>query len=163
MLAVAGIVLWTVSAEAATVRAAAGGDLQAALNAAQPGDVILLEAGAEYVGNFVLPVTSGAGFIRLRSATADTQLPGDGARISPSHLRLLPTLRSPNTMAAIHTAPFAHHWRLSYLAFAANVDGSGDIIQLGDGSKAQNSNNQIPHDLILDHVYVHGDPLLGQK
>ena len=125
--------------------------------------MILLDAGAEYVGNFVLPVTSGAGFIRVRSATADTLLPADGARISPSHLRLLPTLRSPNTMAAIRTAPFAHHWRLSYLAFAANVDGSGDVIQLGDGSSAQNSADQIPHDLILDHLYVHGDPLLGQK
>jgi hypothetical protein len=163
MLAAAGIVLWTVSAEAATIRVAAGGDLQAALDAAKPGDVILLDAGAEYVGNFVLPVTSGAGFIRVRSATADTQLPADGARISPSHLRLLPTLRSPNTMAAIRTAPFAHHWRLSYLAFAANVDGSGDVIQLGDGSSAQDSADQIPHDLILDHLYVHGDPLLGQK
>ena len=163
MLAVTWILLWTASAEAATVRVAAGGDLQAALNAAQPGDVILLDAGAEYVGNFVLPVTGGASFIRLRSATADTQLPGDGARISPSHLRLLPTLRSPNTMAAIRTAPFAHHWRLSYLAFAATIDGSGDVIQLGDGSSAQNSYAQIPHDLILDHLYVHGDPLLGQK
>lgn len=36
-----------------------GGDLQAPLNAAQPGDTILLEAGAEFVGNFVLPVKSG--------------------------------------------------------------------------------------------------------
>ena len=163
MLAAAGILLWTASAEAATVRVAAGGDLQAALDAAQPGDVILLDAGAEYVGNFVLPVTGGAGFITVRSSTADTQLPRDGARISPSNLRLLPTLRSPNTMAAIRTAPFAHHWRLSYLAFAANVDGSGDVIQLGDGSGAQNSGDQIPHDLVLDHLYIHGDPLLGQK
>ena len=35
------------SLEAATVYVAAGGDLQAALNAARPGDTILLEEGAE--------------------------------------------------------------------------------------------------------------------
>ena len=36
-----------------------GGDLQAALNAAQPGDEVVLAAGATYVGNFVLPAEGG--------------------------------------------------------------------------------------------------------
>ena len=40
---------------AATVTVPAGGDLQQALNAARPGDTILLEPGATYVGNFFLP------------------------------------------------------------------------------------------------------------
>ena len=42
-------------AGAATIDVPAGGDLQGALNAAQPGDVIALAPGATYVGNFVLP------------------------------------------------------------------------------------------------------------
>ena len=33
----------------------AGGDLQGALNAAQPGDTLVLQAGATYTGNFTLP------------------------------------------------------------------------------------------------------------
>ena len=43
-----------VAAHAATISVPAGGDLQAALDAAKPGDVITLEPGATYVGNFVL-------------------------------------------------------------------------------------------------------------
>ena len=38
-----------------TIRVAAGGDFQAALNSANPGDEIVLQAGATYTGNFVLP------------------------------------------------------------------------------------------------------------
>ncbi len=37
-----------------------GGDVQAALNAAQPGDVVSLETGATFVGSFTLPVKSGS-------------------------------------------------------------------------------------------------------
>ncbi|WP_284352799.1 ricin-type beta-trefoil lectin domain protein, partial [Roseisolibacter agri] len=41
----------------------AGGDLQAALDAAQPGDVITLANGATYAGNFVLPSKPAGGWI----------------------------------------------------------------------------------------------------
>jgi len=43
------------AARAATVNVPPGGDLQKALNAAKPGDVITLQPGATYTGNFVLP------------------------------------------------------------------------------------------------------------
>ena len=39
----------------ATIEVRAGGNLQAALDAAEPGDQIVLEAGATFVGPFVLP------------------------------------------------------------------------------------------------------------
>src|SRR5215510_3890325 len=39
----------------ATITVASGGDFQAALNAAQPGDVITLQAGATFTGPFTLP------------------------------------------------------------------------------------------------------------
>src|ERR1044072_9009219 len=41
-------------ASAATITVNAGGDLQAAINAAQPGDTILLQAGAVFTGNYKL-------------------------------------------------------------------------------------------------------------
>ena len=47
------------SLEAATIYVAAGGDLQAALNSARPGDTILLEEGAEFVGSFGLSGQNG--------------------------------------------------------------------------------------------------------
>ena len=41
--------------QTATITVPVNGDLQAALDTARPGDVILLEAGASYTGNFRLP------------------------------------------------------------------------------------------------------------
>src|SRR5206468_12050000 len=46
----------------------AGGDFQGALNSAQPGDAIVLQAGATYTGNFTLPVKSGSGWIYVQSS-----------------------------------------------------------------------------------------------
>jgi hypothetical protein len=48
------------SAAAAVVTVPGGGNLQAAINAAQPGDVIQLQAAATFVGNFLLPAKPGA-------------------------------------------------------------------------------------------------------
>src|SRR5688572_4076414 len=156
--------LWSApKLEAATIFVPAGGDLQRALNDARPGDTILLQENAEFVGNFLLPMKTGDAWIVLRSAAPDTVLPGAGIRIQPSYASLLARLRSPNSSAALRTAPGAHHWDIRYIEFRANQGGLGDIIQLGDGSSAQNSLAQVPHHLVLNHVYVHGDPLFGQK
>src|SRR4030095_10270747 len=43
-----------------TINVAAGGDVQAAINQARPGDVIKLQAGATFKGNFRLPNKSGS-------------------------------------------------------------------------------------------------------
>src|SRR4029453_10049104 len=59
--------------------------------------------------------------------------------------------------------PGAHHWALRYLEFRANQNGVGDLIQIGDGSTAQNSLAMVPHHIVLNHVYVHGDRYVGQK
>src|SRR5688572_18452749 len=149
--------------DAATVYVPVGGDLQTALNSAQPGDTILLAEGVEFVGNFVLPMKAGAGWITVRTAAPDTVLPPKGRRIHPSQAPLLARLRSPNSVPALRTAPGAHHWALAYLEFAANFQGYGDIIQIGDGSQAQNTLDKVPHHFMLDHLYVHGDPSVGQK
>ena len=151
------------SARAATLYVGAGSNLQDALNRAQPGDTIALEAGGEFVGNFVLPAKVGDEWITVRTATPDTLLPRAGVRITPAHAELLARLRSPNNLAALRTAPGAHHWDIRYLEFPATRGGFGDIIQIGDGSSAQNTLAQVPHHIVLDHVYAHGDPLVGQK
>jgi len=89
----------------------AGGSLQAALNQAQPGQVIEVQAGATFDGNFILPVKTGTGYITVRTSTTDAQLPGATTRIDPAHESLLPTLRSLNTIPALRTAAGARHWR----------------------------------------------------
>ena len=84
------------AASAATHTVRRGDNLQTILNTAVPGDVLLLEAGAEFVGNFVLPVKSGNDPIVVRSALHD-QLPVTGQRIQPQHAALRARLRSPNS------------------------------------------------------------------
>jgi hypothetical protein len=62
---------------------------------------------------------------------------------------------------AVQTAPGAHHWRLMLVEIQGN--GVSDIVTLGDGSNAQAALAQIPHDLVVDRVYLHGDAVRGQK
>ena len=151
------------AAGAETFHVAAGGSLQLALNNASPGDTILLQENAEFVGNFVLPAKTGDAWITLRTAAPDSLLPPADVRVRPAHAPLLARLRSPNSLPALRTAAGAHHWAIRYLEFRANQNGLGDIIQLGDGSSAQNTLARVPHHLELRHLYVHGDPRLGQK
>jgi hypothetical protein len=156
------VLMCSSAAIAATTTVPAGGNLQAALNNAQPGDTIALEPGATYTGTFTLPNKSGSSVITLRTG-GDAGLPGEGGRISPGHAGGLAKIRSGGSAPAIQTAPGAHHWRLMLLELLANTNGAGDILTLGDGSAAQRSLAQVANNLVVDRVYVHGDPSKGQK
>lgn len=156
------LVLRPDGAAAATHAVPPGGDLQAVLDAAQPGDVVLLAPGATYTGNFRLPLKPGSAFITVRTDAPAADVPPPGVRIAPAHAAALAKIKSPNAGAALTAAPGAHHWRLELLEFQANAGGAGDIIVLG-GSGAQTTTAQMPHTLVLDRVYVHGDPAGGQK
>jgi hypothetical protein len=136
-------------------------DLQAALNAARSGDTILLDPGARYVGNFVLPVKEGNEYITVQTAIDPRRVTLNGGRIDPAEAGLLAKIESPNGGPAIRTAPGAHHWRLSML----EISGSGgvDLVRLGDGSEAQSRADQIPHDLFIDRCYIHGDPASDRR
>jgi hypothetical protein len=143
----------------------AGGNFQAALDAARPGAIILLEAGASFVGNFVLPAKTGSGWIVIRSSAADANLPREGTRITPSYGGVLPKLVSPNSDPALRTAPRAHRYRLIgvEVTVAPHVTQNFGIVALGDGSGAQNSLDEVPRDIILDRVYVHGHANLNVR
>jgi hypothetical protein len=151
------------SARAATRLVQSGENLQTVLDAAVPGDIILLQAGATFCGNFVLPVKSGASFIIIRTSAPDSDLPGINERVTPAAAPHLARLVSPNSMPALRTAAGAHHWRLQFLEFGANRKGYGEIIAIGDGGSRQYDLSQVPFSIVLDRLYIHGDPLLGQK
>jgi hypothetical protein len=157
--------LFAANAAAGTVRYVKAGDnLQAVLNAAVDGDEIRLQPGATFSGNFVLPVFSGetAG-VTIRTDLPDPQLPAENERVSPAQALTFAKIVSPNTAAAMRTAAGAHNWRLLCLEFLNNKDGFGDILQIGDGSSAQSSLWQVPYQIVVDRVYLHGHPLYGQK
>jgi len=151
-------------ARAETIPVAQGGNLQAAINAAKPGDVIMLAPNATYVGNFVLPNKGElADYITIRSAAPDASLPSEGTRMTPEYAAFLPKIKSSNNMSALRTAAAANHWKLMFLEFQANASGYGDLISLGAGDKTQTQLSQVPYALVLDRLYVHGDPIVGQK
>ena len=76
------------AASAATLRVCASGctykTLQPAIDAAQPGDTILLRAGETFVGNFKLrDKGSSTSFITIRSDAPDSSFPAAGVRLVP--------------------------------------------------------------------------------
>ena len=142
-----------------TIDVPAGGDLQQALDNAQPGATIRLAAGGTYIGNFVLPAKGGTSFIVL--TTANATLPPAGTRIDPSYRASLATIRSANEFPALATTAGASYYRIVGIAFEANVGGGGDVIALGD--HAHTSLSQVPHHIELDRILITGDPAVGQK
>jgi len=149
------------NAGSSVINVKAGSDLQKALKNARPGDTLLLEPGAEFIGSFTLPAKTGDAYITVRSAASDASLPVPGERITPAYATMLPKIVSPGQgAAALLTEKGAHHYRFIGIEFKpANASAFVyDLIQLGDGSKAQNSLDGVPHHLILDRCYIHGAP-----
>ncbi len=141
-----------------TIDVPPGGDLQGALNQVQPGGTIRLASGATYTGNFKLPAKGGTSYIVI---TTNTALPPAGTRIDPSYRSRLATIKSPNSGNALNTATGASYYRIVGVAFAANVNGKGDIIALG--RDAQTTLAEVPHHIELDRVIITGDAALGQR
>ncbi|HEY7172479.1 MAG TPA: carbohydrate-binding protein [Vicinamibacterales bacterium] len=155
---------WTVSASAATITVNAGGNLQAAIDAAKPGDTILLQAGATFAGSFKLPAKGGTTYITIRSSTPDSQLPPAGTRITPTYAPLLAKIKSTNAGSAIRTGAGSNYWRLQFLEFAPSSPTSGEtMIEFGMADSTQNTLASVPHHLIVDRSYVHGDPGFGAR
>jgi hypothetical protein len=65
----------------------AGGDLQAALNAAECGDTLELEPGATFTGFFNFPAKNcdNGHWIIVRTGSLDTALPSEGQRLTPCY------------------------------------------------------------------------------
>ena len=142
-----------------TIRVAAGGDFQAALHRAHPGDAIVLQAGATYTGNFLLPAKGGsAEWITIRTS-AIAGLPKEGMRVSPQHAKAMPKIVDPSGNGAISTALRAGYYRLIGLevTVSAGVKNAWALVKLGSGGSDQDVPAVIAHHLILDRMYIHGD------
>ena len=141
---------------ATTITVKAGGDLQRALNTAQPGDEVVLEAGSSFVGNFVLPVKAGASFVTVRSSRAGEL--AEGRRVTPADAARMARVATPNASPALLAPPNSHHWRLVGL----EVTQSGrfdthELVRLGDGDAAgpQDTAAEAPHHLRIERCYLH--------
>ena len=154
----------TSDARAATKTVNTGGDLQQAINAAVPGDTIVLQAGAVFTGNFSLPAKGGTSYITIRSSAADSSLPAAGARISPSYSGYLPKIRSNQNGPAFRTSSGASYWRLLFLELEPSVStSSANLVEFGAAGSSQTTLSSVPQHLVIDRCYLHGDPSYGQR
>jgi hypothetical protein len=137
---------------------AAGGDLQAAIDKAQPGDRITLDRGATYRGPFRLPRKDGNGWVVI--ATADTGFAPAGQRVAPSQASMMAKLVAASG-AVIETDPAAHHYRFVGLEIAP-TDGVylRALMQIGG---EEGPADALPHHIIVDRCYLHGDPRRGAR
>jgi hypothetical protein len=140
----------------------AGGDLQAAVNAAAPGDVVEIEAGATFSGTLTLPNKSGNDWIIIRTSTPDANLPPEGTRISPANAPQLPKLILPaDTGPVIAFAPGAHHYRL--LGLELSPAPGIFIHSLIDVGASVSTMADVPHHIVIDRLYLHGDFAAGTR
>ena len=140
-----------------TIFVGVGGDLQSALNGAQLGDTIILEPSAIYTGPFFLPAKTGAGWIVIRTSAT---LPPDGARVTPSHASLMPKLEA-FSGSVINTAPGAHHYRFVGIEIRpASGTFLSNLVLLG---YSETSVDQLPHHIVFDRCYLHGDLHAGTR
>lgn len=150
--------------DAATLTVNAGGDLQGAIDAARPGDTILIAAGAVFTGNYTLPDKGGSTYITIRSAASDASLPAAGVRIDPSYAAALPKIRSTQNGPAFRTIGAASYWRLQFLEILPSVSTSAvNLLELGTTGPWQTALSQVPHHLVVDRCYVHGVAAYAQR
>jgi len=139
----------------------AGGDLQAAINNAQLGDTIVLQAGATFVGPFVLPNKTGSGWIYVQSS-AYSSLPAPGVRVGAADGANMPKIVGTASSASAISAPSqAHHFRFVGIEFTA---APGKLITslIGIGG-SDTSAATLPHDIVIDRCYLHPDPTVGGR
>jgi hypothetical protein len=147
------------------VRVPAGGNLQFALDAAQPGDEILLAPGATYVGNFqLLNKGQNNAWIVVRTDLGDDAIGAPGTRMTPSRAASarLAKILTPTISAAVETMLGANHYRLTGVELGAtgSVGALNALLRFGSDFWEQNSTDKIASNLILDRSYVHGSSSL---
>ncbi|MBA3578942.1 MAG: hypothetical protein H0W42_03055 [Gemmatimonadaceae bacterium] len=142
---------------------------QNALNAAQPGDTIRLEAGQTFTGNFIMPdKATGSTQEILITTTNPLTAPSATERMNPTVAQTfnLPKLQSPNNQGALQAALYTHHWRIKHLEFLHGLGGTpggGQAVSLGSGGTDQNTLEKVPHHLVLEGCYIHGSTTFGLK
>jgi hypothetical protein len=157
-------------APASTITVSAGGDLQSALNNANCGDTIQLQAGATFTGVFTFPAKScdENHWIIVRTSADDSLLPPEGSRLTPCYAGVssLPgrpafncastndvtaRLVMPNSASGpIIFASGANYYRLIGLEITRSA-GTGIVYALASIANGGTANN-----IILDRVWMHG-------
>jgi hypothetical protein len=133
------------------IRVAGIGKLQDAINKAESGDIIELEAGTTYSA-ISLPNKSIKEFITIRTS-AYKQLP-ENIRVNASQAKLMAKIvATGQSKPALSTENSAHHFRFIGIEFTPNeADYVYNLVYLGtETSKLVD----LPHDFEFDRCYFH--------
>jgi hypothetical protein len=140
-----------------------GGNLQAAIDTAHYGDVIVLEAGATYTGPIILPFKeSKAGSEEYITITTSNPkgIPPESERVNPEvHASAMPKIVSPNSSVAVGTAERAHHYKFVGIEFSPAADSQYVFNLIDLGKSEYKSLSQFPDHLIFDRCYIHSTGL----
>src|ERR1044072_4342199 len=151
--------LFCVSSPANPIYVHQGDNLQEAINNAQPGETLILDAGATFTGPIILRAKpNSTSYITIQSAGLSL-LPRAGQRVSDTDGSNMPKIVSPGfNQPALRTAAAASYYRIIGIEFApTNANAAVDqteLVALGDGSEAQTQEAMEPHHIILDRCYI---------
>lgn len=196
-LSVVLLLLGTLYADAATLTVCASGctytnaQLQAAIDAAAPGDEIHVQSGFTYVDTYELPEKTCAAqndtcYITLRTGVTSTgaavpasSFPAADVRITPAYASVLAKFQTDvNNQPPINTVKpsgcgsppcVASYWKLQWLQFIPDDYKGGPFIQFGNNDNSgavpsgdtQDRKADEPHHFIVDQVLMTGDPVNG--
>lgn len=141
-----------------------GDDLQAVINVANPGDVIKLDAGTVFVGNYTLPPKQSNGlYVTIQTGTL-ANLPGAGSRVSPANAASMAKILTAFG-TALTVRPGASFYKIIGIEFgpqsASSNVAEAAIVSVGLNTQEQTLLELAPHHVEIDRCYVHGNP--GQQ
>ena len=134
------------------------------LEKSSPGDLIVLDAGVVYTGNFRIPAKTNPNnkWIYVMSS-AYSKLPAPGTRVSPADAANRPKVVTPNVSTAFGINESANHWRFvgievySASTFAPPKYSPGVYSGYGLINNVTYPPVNLPDSIIFDRCYVHGD------
>lgn len=128
----------------------ATGDLRAALAAARGGDVIELQAGATYAGDFQIPARADTGWVVVRSSRADS-LPA-GKRVTPSEARFMARILGTGTRRVLLADSGDARWRFIGIEVTHDTVGGPAVVSALIDLELGSS------DIVLDRMLIRSTP-----
>ena len=137
-----------------TIRVRAGGDVQKAIDEAQPGQTIALDPAGSWL-TAVLKPKSGGGPIRITTENA-----GGSGRVTAADADGFARFGG-QTGPGLTTEPKAGNYILDHLRFVPAASAPIELMKLSLGDETDVLD--LSHDITLDRIYMEGHPTRGQK